>query len=74
MAQVSEKERACLTLAYAAGMSHPEIGEVTGMPLGTIKSHITRGKQKLQDWLAEHDHSISRNERSTGPNKEASRA
>jgi len=74
MARVNENERACLTLAYAAGMSHPEIGEVTGMPLGTVKSHITRGKQKLQDWLAEHDHSLSRNERANGRNKEANRA
>ena len=66
MKQVNEKERVCLTLAYAAGMSHPEIGEVTGMPLGTVKSHITRGKQKLKDWLTENDHSISHNE---GPTK-----
>ena len=59
MRLVSEEERACLTLAYAAGMSHPEIGEVTGLPLGTVKSHIQRGKQKLQKWLHEHDYSLS---------------
>lgn len=59
MAQVNEQERACLTLAYAAGMSHPEIAKVTGLALGTVKSHITRGKRKLQDWLQKHDHSIS---------------
>ncbi len=59
MRYVSEEERACLTLAYAAGMSHPEIGDVTGLPLGTVKSHIQRGKRKLQNWLRDHDHSIS---------------
>ena len=59
LAQVNESERACLTLAYAAGMSHPEIVDVTGLPLGTVKSHITRGKRKLQDWLKEHDHPVS---------------
>ena len=59
MAQASEAERTCLTLAYAAGMSHPEISEVTGFPLGTVKSHITRGKRKLQEWLHEHDHPVS---------------
>ncbi len=58
MRLVSIEERACLTLAYAAGMSHPEITEITGMPLGTVKSHIQRGKLKLQRWLEEHDHSI----------------
>ena len=71
MKQVNEKERVCLTLAYAAGMSHPEIGEVTGMPLGTVKSHITRGKQKLKDWLTENDHSISHNEGPTEQNQGA---
>mgnify|MGYP000284502277 CR=1 FL=1 len=59
MGFVSPEERACLTLAYSAGMSHPEIVKVTGFPLGTVKSHIQRGKQKLQRWLKDHDHSIS---------------
>jgi len=59
LAEVSPPERACLTLAYAAGMSHAEISAVTGLPVGTVKSHITRGKQKLQDWLQRHDHSLS---------------
>jgi RNA polymerase sigma-70 factor (ECF subfamily) len=58
MRQVGPEERACLTLAYAAGMSHPEIVEITGLALGTVKSHIFRGRQKLQQWLKEHDHSI----------------
>jgi RNA polymerase sigma-70 factor, ECF subfamily len=56
--QVSPEERACLTLAYATGMSHPEIVEITGLALGTVKSHIFRGRQKLQQWLKEHDHPI----------------
>lgn len=59
MSLVNDQERACLTLAYAAGMSHPEVGEVTGLPLGTVKSHISRGKHKLQEWLQAHDHPIS---------------
>ena len=73
---VSAEERACLTLAYAAGMSHPEIGRVTGLPLGTVKSHIQRGKHKLQRWLQDHDHSIPKDKTRTGaaPAKEARRA
>jgi RNA polymerase sigma-70 factor (ECF subfamily) len=58
MRQVSPEERACLTLAYAAGMSHPEIVAITGLALGSVKSHIFRGRQKLQQWLKEHDHSF----------------
>jgi RNA polymerase sigma-70 factor (ECF subfamily) len=76
MGFVSPEERACLTLAYAAGMSHPEIGKVTDLPLGTVKSHIQRGKNKLQRWLQDHDHSIPKDKTETGagPAKEARRA
>ena len=74
MSLVNDQERVCLTLAYAAGMSHPEVGEVTGLPLGTVKSHISRGKRKLQEWLQENDHPISGKNRESGSNKEAYRA
>lgn len=42
-------ERTCITLSVSAGMSHQEICVVTELPLGTVKSHINRGKQKLFD-------------------------
>ena len=38
-------------LAYEEGMSHREISETTGLPLGTAKSHVVRGAQKLRRWL-----------------------
>ena len=60
MSLVSAEERACLTLAYAAGMSHAEVCNITRLPLGTVKSHIKRGKQKLQRWLEDNDHSIQK--------------
>ena len=76
MRQVSDEERACLTLAYAAGMSHAEITGITGLPLGTVKSRIQRGKVKLQKWLVKHDHSIQKNRKWAGAvsAKEAQRA
>jgi len=58
MRRISSEERACLTLAYATGMTHPEIAEITGLPLGTVKTHISRGRQKLQQWLTNNDHSF----------------
>jgi RNA polymerase sigma-70 factor (ECF subfamily) len=58
MQLVSAEERACLTLAYATGMTHPEIVQITGLPLGTVKTHISRGRQKLQQWLKDNDHSV----------------
>ena len=32
-----------ITLAYVEGLTHQEIAERTGLPLGTIKSDIRRG-------------------------------
>jgi RNA polymerase sigma-70 factor, ECF subfamily len=43
--------RLCITLAYAERMSHREICAASGLPLGTIKSHITRGAARLRRLL-----------------------
>ena len=43
--------RLCITLAYAERMSHKEICEATELPLGTVKSHITRGAARLREML-----------------------
>ena len=44
--------RLCIVLAYHERMTHAEIAEFTGLPLGTIKSHIRRGAKRLQEELA----------------------
>jgi RNA polymerase sigma-70 factor, ECF subfamily len=49
LAVLNEDERAVMILCYAHGMSHGEASEVTGMPVGTVKSHITRGKEKIRE-------------------------
>jgi RNA polymerase sigma-70 factor (ECF subfamily) len=41
----------CIVLSYADGMSHSEIVEATGLPLGTVKSHIRRGLEQLRHVL-----------------------
>ena len=43
LAQLPRDVRLCIVLAYSEGMSHAEISQITQMPLGTVKSHITRG-------------------------------
>ncbi len=47
MGILSLKERVVITLSYAAGMSHAEIHDITQLPLGSIKSLISRGKSKM---------------------------
>lgn len=46
--------RLCVVLAYCEGLSHPEIVALTDMPLGTVKSHISRGAARLRDILADY--------------------
>ncbi|MEQ1725400.1 MAG: sigma-70 family RNA polymerase sigma factor [Sphingopyxis sp.] len=41
-------QRTCLMLAYGEGMSHAEIAQTLGLPLGTAKSHIARGLAQLR--------------------------
>jgi RNA polymerase sigma-70 factor (ECF subfamily) len=45
---LSDEERVAMTLCYAQGMSHNEVAEVTGWPLGTVKSYVSRGKAKIR--------------------------
>jgi RNA polymerase sigma factor (sigma-70 family) len=47
--------RLCVVLAYNEGMSHPQIVELTGLPLGTVKSHISRGAARLRGILADYE-------------------
>ena len=49
LAVLSAEERQVMILAYAWGMSHGEIVEVTGLALGTVKSHIHRGKARIRE-------------------------
>ena len=44
MGLLKPKDRAVLTLAYGAGMSHAEIAKVVGRPLGSYKARIHRAK------------------------------
>src|SRR5262245_17064231 len=41
--------RLCVVLAYNEGLAHPEIAALTGLPLGTVKSHIARGAARLRE-------------------------
>jgi RNA polymerase sigma factor (sigma-70 family) len=51
LSRLSGDERLCIVLAYNEGMSHSEISEATGLPLGTVKSHIKRGAERLRTLL-----------------------
>ena len=48
LARVDESFRAAVALFYLEDHSHPEIAEILGIPLGTVKSRISRGVAQLQ--------------------------
>ncbi len=56
LAVLTQDERAIIVMSYACGLSHREIGEATGMPVGTVKSVIFRGKQKIRKSFDIKDH------------------
>jgi RNA polymerase sigma-70 factor (ECF subfamily) len=45
-------ERVCVSLCYGAGLSHAEAAQLLDAPLGTVKSHVKRGLDKLKARLA----------------------
>lgn len=56
LAVLTEEERAVMILSYACGLSHREIGDATNLPVGTVKSVIYRGKERIREQFDIEDH------------------
>ena len=50
--QLRPEQRQVLLLAACHGMSHEEIAQATGMPLGTVKTHARRGLVAVREILS----------------------
>ena len=48
------ERRACALLVLAHGHTHAETAGITGLPLGTVKSHVARAKTALRESLHEY--------------------
>jgi RNA polymerase sigma-70 factor (ECF subfamily) len=53
VSELPPDQRQALGLAYFKGMSHSQIAAFLGEPLGTIKSRVRLGMQKLRDTFIE---------------------
>lgn len=51
LATLPEAQRLPLVLSYHEGLTHDEIAELTGTPLGTVKSQIRNGALRLRQLL-----------------------
>ena len=49
--QMKEEYRIVVTLFYYEGLSQRDIAEVLGIPVGTVKSRLSRGKAELKEAL-----------------------
>jgi len=52
MRVLSEPERAAIVQCYHNDLSHEEAAYVLGIPVGTVKTHVLRAKQKLKVAMA----------------------
>ena len=50
--RLNSGEAAAITLCHSYGFSHGEVADILNSPLGTVKSNIKRGKEKLKQLLA----------------------
>ena len=51
MRALSDEQRRVIELGVCQGLSQSRIAELTGWPLGTVKSHARRGMQRLRELI-----------------------
>lgn len=52
--ELPDDQRAVLVMSDIEGLSYEEIARVMAVPLGTIKSRLSRARAKLRDYLLAH--------------------
>ncbi len=52
MKVLSQAERVAITLCFHKDLSHDEAAGIMQMPLGTVKSHVNRAKEKMSKHLS----------------------
>ena len=58
--KLKEVERTCITLFYMEDVSIDKIAGIVGIPAGTVKSHLSRGKEKLAMYLKQVTTQVSK--------------
>jgi len=53
LAELPPRQALCVELCFFYDLKYPEISEITGFPVNTIKSHVFRAKRILRERLGE---------------------
>ena len=59
LAQLAPDQRQVILLGVVEGMTHSEIATHTGRPLGTVKTQMRRGMQKIRRLLEEGEDAVN---------------
>ena len=54
LAQLKPDERTCITLQLIDGYDIRQVAKITGLKEGTVKSHLSRGKEKMANYLRQN--------------------
>ncbi len=58
MAQLPDEQRQVIELAFFYGLTHAQMAEQLGLPLGTVKTRVRLALQKLKEmWIQAHQES-----------------
>lgn len=58
LAKLPSRTREVIELVYVHDLTHREVAEQTGLPIGTVKSDVRRGIMKIRDEMRHH-HEVS---------------
>jgi len=58
LGELPDDQRAAVALCLAGGFSHGEAAGILGLPLGTVKSHVARGRARLLELMGGADDAI----------------
>lgn len=54
MQELSAEQREVIAMAYFQGYTQQKIADITGLPLGTVKTRVRLAMEKLRELLIEH--------------------
>lgn len=58
MKRLTEPQRLTIVMHYQQSMPLEEIGDALGMPVGTVKSHLHRGRKRMRELLESREEDV----------------